>query len=97
MSDVQDIPVDDAAASMFMSTVQDLDPAETQEWLDSLNYVLQSKGAGLGGLALVLAAVGVYAIVSYAVTRRYREIGIRLAFNWMSWLQDAMLACTALI
>jgi pyruvate dehydrogenase E1 component len=45
MSDVQDIPVDDAAASMFMSTVQDLDPAETQEWLDSLNYVLQSKGA----------------------------------------------------
>ncbi len=45
MSDVQDIPVDDAAASTFASQVQDLDPAETQEWLDSLNYVLQSKGA----------------------------------------------------
>ncbi len=25
------------------------------------------------------------------------DIGLRLAFNWMSWLQDAMLACTALI
>ena len=25
------------------------------------------------------------------------QVGVRLAFNWLSWLQDAMLACTAVI
>jgi predicted permease len=39
----------------------------------------------MGGMALTLSIVGIYALLSFMVTRRTREIGIRIALGAANW------------
>jgi predicted permease len=52
-------------------------------WSLRTERLVASLSAVFGGLAMLLAVIGLYGVMAYTVTRRTREIGIRIALGAM--------------
>ena len=66
--------------NMPVFDVRTMEDVYTQRAVKTPNMIAESV-AGLGLMGLALAMVGLYGLVAYSVSRRTREIGIRMAIG----------------
>src|ERR1700723_520677 len=80
-----------SALARVRQGVQSVDPEQPVEYVDSMESIVRgtldpwrfalSLLGGLAGLATVLTGVGLFAVVSYLVRERTKELGIRMAIG----------------
>ena len=79
-----------STASAVRAFARDLDPGlvvrvnrleENLDFWRTISRLATSLSATLGVLALLIASIGVYGVVSYVVSRRLREVGIRMVLG----------------
>ena len=103
-----------ALVSMVRDAVRSVDMHEPISSFATMNQLISQSVSGprirsivlgtFGGLALLLAIVGIYAVMSYAVTERTHEIGVRMALGaqrgnvlWMVIREGMVLAGIGII
>jgi predicted permease len=80
-----------AAVGAVKEAMRQVDPDQGAAEILSMEQLLSGSIAGprlqavllgaFGALGLILACIGVYAVISYSVAQRLREVGIRLALG----------------
>ena len=81
----------DSAQSIVKRAVQAVDPAQPVEYAASVDSIVHealdpwrfavSLLGGLAGIATLLTGVGLFAVISYLVRERTKEVGVRMAIG----------------